>query len=89
MKALTLHFSRTGKAVAIYDDALLDAIDALGKSTKRRASHVEPCADGSWQVDMSPVGGPTALNHKTYRKRADALAAEVEWLREHLVEATA
>lgn len=81
MKTLALSFAPSGKAVAIYDDALLDTIDALGSSKKRRASHVEPDGD-LWTVDMTPASGPARLG--AYRKRADALAAEVEWLREHL-----
>lgn len=81
MKTLTVRFTTRGTAAAIYDDALLDAIDALGTSMTRRASTVEPDAHGDWVADLAPVSGPRLT---PCRRRADALAAEVEWLREHL-----
>ena len=51
-----------------------------GEATVRRASHVE-FADGLWVPDLRPIGGPVLPGHA---RRADALAAEVEWLRANL-----
>ncbi len=54
-----------GTAAAIYDDALVPALDALagvGAAAVRRASHVEPapeaCNGRGWLADMRPSGGP-------------------------------
>jgi hypothetical protein len=62
----------------IYND---DAAELLSEGTAQinRASHVEPGA-GGWMVDMSPVNGP---KFGPFTLRADALAAEVNWLQEH------
>lgn len=64
----------------LYDDALAPLLSALGNTITRRASHVEPDQAGGWQADMSPVGGPIL---RGFTLRADALAAEREWLLAH------
>ena len=59
----------------IYDETIELAV--LGPLDIRRASHVEPTADGHWTADLSPVHGPVLgpFNHRT-----EALAAEQAWL---------
>ena len=79
MSELTLTITPAG-VQSIYDDAHRDIYDQLGAASIRRASHVEPNAQGDWEADLSPVGGPTL---GPFVKRADALAAEVAWLNEH------
>lgn len=70
-----------GGAAAVYDDALVDTLTALGDVTIERASHVEPVGSGvGWVADMSPVDGPFLTGFAT---RADALAAERAWLFAH------
>lgn len=54
----------------------------LGRLTISRASHVEPDEAGSWWADLSPVGGPRL---GPFSRRSEALAAEREWLVEHLI----
>ena len=49
--------------------------------TTKRASHVEPDANGDWFADMSPVNGPIL---GPFPLRIDALAAEHQWLEMHL-----
>lgn len=53
-----------------------------GNTTITRASHVEPDQNGSWQVDLSPIGGETVDG---FKKRSDALEYEEgvvnQWLR--------
>lgn len=64
----------------VYDDRLAPIATALGVTTTRRASHVEPHGDG-WAADMSPVGGPVLLlGGRPFRTRAAALKAERAWL---------
>jgi hypothetical protein len=63
----------------IYHDGLL-ALANQGRAVTTRASHVEPCAEGGWMVDLSPVGGP---NLGPYPRRDEALDIEVEWLNAH------
>ena len=69
----------TGKFGAIYADALRPYFDALGQSVTQRASDVEPDGDGwsasirEWVPNGTVVLGP-------FPTRAEALAAEVEYL---------
>jgi hypothetical protein len=57
-----------------------DPLDALGRPTILRASHVEPDQQGRWQADLSPVGGPVL---GPFLRRSEALEAERSWLEEH------
>lgn len=65
----------------VYDDELA-FLSALGATSTRRASHVEPNDNGLWTADMSPVGGPVL---GPFDLRGEALAAEVEWLKENVI----
>jgi len=65
----------------IYDDALLPVFEALGTPHITRASCVEPYYGGGWFADMSTIGGSLL---GPYRLRSDALAVEVQWLRDNL-----
>ena len=67
-----------GGARCIYDEAI--DLHAIGAVDIRRASHVEPDAEGNWWADLSPIGGPKLGPHR-YRRRA--IAAEMQWLQEH------
>lgn len=60
----------------IYNDALRGLMDQ-GVSEVKRASDVEPTADGKWTADLTRVGGPVL---GPFEKRQDALDAEVAWL---------
>jgi len=46
----------------------------------RRGSHVEPDDAGRWWADLAPVNGPKL---GPFVRRANALAAELEWLEAH------
>ena len=50
---------------------------ALGVASIRRASHVEPDAEGKWWADLAPAGGPTV---GPFGRRSQALDAEQAWL---------
>ncbi len=45
-----------GVVHCLYDEAI--DLSALGTLTIRRASHVEPDAQGRWWSDLTPAGGP-------------------------------
>ena len=64
-----------GTLRCVYAEAI--ELTQLGSQAIKRASHVEPDANGGWHVDLSPVGGP-ALG--PFTNRSDALRAEVDWL---------
>lgn len=68
----------SGTVRSIYSDAV--PLSRLGVPAIRRASHVEPTASGQWTADLAPVDGPSL---GPFDRRADALAAEVAWLRRH------
>ena len=74
-----LTIDEDGGARCIYSDDLADYFAETG-ATIRRASSVEPC-EGGWNVDLSPVGGPSNIG--PFKLREDALKYEVEWLEEH------
>jgi hypothetical protein len=75
-----------GNVVAVYSDSLVGFNDE-GAVTIRRASHVEPLADGfGWGADLSPVNGPQL---GPYATRQAALDAELDWLAAHLPEISA
>ncbi len=59
----------------VYDECL--DLSRIGQVSIRRGSHVEPDENGSWQADMSPVGGPMLGPFPT---RSMALLAERQWL---------
>lgn len=67
-----------GSVRTIYSDAIAPLLGALGCVDIRRASHVEPADGGGWEANLSPVGGPLL---GSFPLRAEALAAEVDWLK--------
>ena len=71
-----IKITRDGHIQFIYADTL-QPLCALGSTTIRRASHVEPTPDGQWSADLTPSHGPTLGPFPT---RAAALAAEIDWL---------
>jgi len=67
-----------GTVRTIYDETI--DLTALGTLVIRRASHVEPTADGRWTAVLEPVNGPTL---GPFSRRTEALAAETAWLARH------
>lgn len=67
-----------GNLRCIYAEAI--DLHVLGAPTIKRASHVEPDTSGRWIADLTLVNGPKL---GPFDKRTDALAAEVQWLREN------
>lgn len=67
-----------GSVRAVYDEAI--DLRALGAPEIRRASQVEPDAQGRWHANLSPVGGPVL---GPFAVRTAALAAEQAWLAAH------
>lgn len=66
-----------GSVSFIWDDSLSGLIDE-GQASVRRASDVEPDEYGRWWADLGRSGGPVL---GPFAKRGEAIAAEVEWLR--------
>ena len=69
-----------GTITMLYTETI--AIDAIGLVSIRRASCVEPAANGQWTADLSPVGGPMLGPFDT---RSAALAAEVAYIEDHVL----
>jgi hypothetical protein len=67
-----------GSVRCLYGEAI--PLGELGNLTIRRASHVEPDANGCWHADLSPVDGPML---GPFVSRSEALSAEESWLMEH------
>lgn len=68
----------SGNVRCVYAEAI--DLHSLGKPKITRASHVEPDSTGRWIADLTPVSGPKL---GPFDKRTHALAAEVQWLRDH------
>ena len=67
-----------GTVRALYSEVL--DLTGLGWGRIDRASRVEPDAAGCWWADLGPSGGPVL---GPFRRRSEALAAEVRWLEGH------
>lgn len=79
--AMDILIDPAGVVRFVYDDALAPLLEQ-GAATVRRASHVEPAADGrSWTADLTPSAGPVLGPFPT---RGAAVDAEVEWIRKRL-----
>ena len=75
---MELHIDATGEIHAIYSEVI--DLAELGSMAIRRASYVEPDEGGQWWADLEPVAGPRL---GPYRRRSEALEAELRWLGEH------
>jgi len=69
----------TAQFGGIYSDDLKPYFDALGQSLTQRASDVEPDGDG-WTAGIRAWVPGGAVELGPFPTRADALAAEVEYL---------
>ena len=67
-----------GTVRALYSEVL--DLTGLGLARIDRASRVEPDSAGCWWADLGPSGGPVL---GPFRRRSEALAAEVGWLEGH------
>jgi hypothetical protein len=79
MTTTKIRIAPNGQIRFIYNDSLRSLMEE-GESVIKRASHVEPNAEGKWEVDMAPVGGP---KFGPFETRKEALAEEVKWLESH------
>ena len=75
---MTVLIDPRGTARALYSEVL--DLTALGACSIQRASVVEPDGLGQWWVDLALSGGPVL---GPFRRRSEALAAEVGWLERH------
>ncbi len=67
-----------GAIRCLYDESI--DLSTLGRLSIRRASHVEPDANGQWSADLSPMEGPVL---RPFSRRSDALTAERDWIEDH------
>ena len=72
---MDLVVTSTGTVKMIYGEMIDLAV--FGPVVIRRASHVEPDAQGRWWADLRPVEGPLL---GPFTVRSAALDAEVHWL---------
>ena len=72
---MNLLINADGSVRCVYNETV--DLSSLGPLTIRRASHVEPDADGRWLADLRPVEGPML---GPFSSRSAALDAEQQWL---------
>ena len=53
---MQIFITPSGSVRCLYNESL--PLNTLGRCDIRRASHVEPDAEGRWIADLAPVGGP-------------------------------
>jgi hypothetical protein len=75
---MTVLIDPRGTTRALYNEVL--DLTALGACSIQRASVVEPDGLGHWWADLALSGGPVL---GPFRRRSEALAAEVGWLERH------
>lgn len=79
---MKVKINHDGTAVMIYTEDI-NVTDIGNVQSITRASYVEPTDESQWVADMGPVGGPVL---GAFDKRSDALAAEVNWIEENILE---
>lgn len=74
---MQIRFGGDGVVTAVYADDLMPVLSSIGGTSIVRASNVEP-VEGGWEVAIvdGPKFGPIV-------RRDDAIAAEVQWLRDN------
>jgi len=72
-----------GTLRCIYDEAI--DLTVFGQPVIRRASHVDPDAEGNWVVDLSLSSGPVVGR---FVRRSEALEAEIAWLQSNWLSAS-
>jgi hypothetical protein len=72
---MELAIDMRGQVRCVYNEAI--DLAALGKLSIRRASYVEPDAQGCWTADMAQLEGPKL---GVFVRRSEAVKAEQEWL---------
>ena len=72
---MNLFISPSGQIHCLYGEAI--SLAGLGRCEIRRASHVEPTAEGEWTADLCPINGPIL---GPFSERSQALEAEVTWI---------
>ena len=77
-------FDTRGTVRCLYGEAI--DLRRLGRLQVRRASHVEPDAQGRWWADLYPVDGPRL---GPFALRSEALSAETRWIESNLLERAA
>ena len=75
---MDLIVSPDGTIRAVYAGAI--DLGVFGHLVISRASHVEPNDSGRWLADLTPVAGPVL---GPFRRRSEALEAELAWLEAH------
>ena len=76
---MMLIITPNGRACSLYAETI--DLHRLGEMNIARASHVEPDDQGNWWADLAPVAGPKL---GPFTLRSQALAAEQDWLNDHL-----
>jgi hypothetical protein len=76
---MTLIIDPAGQGHCLYTEEL--DLRSLGSMHIARASQLEPDDQGNWWANLSPVAGPIL---GPFGLRSEALAAERDWLNDHL-----
>lgn len=77
---MTLIINSAGQGRCLYTEEI--NLRSFGSMHIARASQLEPDDQGRWWANLSPVTGPIL---GPFALRSEALAAESDWLEDHLI----
>lgn len=86
MKTIILNIEPDGTARYISDDDLNDTLRSVGKLQIERVTDVEPDQNSQswWAFLRPPYDQQTPLG--PFARRDEAIAAEIDWLRENVLQ---
>lgn len=88
---IKLRISTDGTVSFVHSDAAMKLVAPLlvpngdngyANVSIKRASHVEPTPSGTWEADLSPVGGPVL---GPFRDKEEALKQEQDWIERNIL----
>lgn len=77
---IILNFNKKGQMKSLYNEEF--NLKEFGKTSIKRASHVEPTKEGKWTANLTPVNGPIL---GPFNKRSEALKTEVDWINKNIL----
>ena len=72
---ILINIDTTGNLKSVYSDSTKEILQSIGKVETKRASEVEPLANGKWKVDMQRIG--LGIQQREFDLRTTAIEFEI------------